>query len=68
MTHPDTRDTKPSHHRLFFGAAIALVRNTWRKLTSMRTALVLLFLLALAAVPAHSYLNETSTWAKSMPT
>lgn len=51
MTHPDTRDTKPSHHRLFFGAAIALVRNTWRKLTSMRTALVLLFLLALAAVP-----------------
>ncbi len=29
----------------------ALVRNTWRGLTSMRTALVLLFLLALAAVP-----------------
>ncbi|MGB7362403.1 MAG: cytochrome c biogenesis protein ResB, partial [Rhodococcus sp. (in: high G+C Gram-positive bacteria)] len=27
------------------------VRNTWRGLTSMRTALVLLFLLALAAVP-----------------
>ena len=29
----------------------ATVRNTWRGLTSMRTALVLLFLLALAAVP-----------------
>jgi cytochrome c biogenesis protein len=30
---------------------IALLRNTWRGLTSMRTALVLLFLLALAAMP-----------------
>jgi cytochrome c biogenesis protein len=29
----------------------ALLRNTWRGLTSMRTALVLLFLLALAAIP-----------------
>jgi cytochrome c biogenesis protein len=29
----------------------ALVRNTWRGLTSMRTALMLLFLLALAALP-----------------
>lgn len=33
------------------GRAVALVRNTWRGLTSMRTALVLLFLLALAAIP-----------------
>ncbi|NLE79381.1 MAG: cytochrome c biogenesis protein ResB [Rhodococcus sp.] len=33
------------------GRVIAVVRNTWRGLTSMRTALVLLFLLALAAVP-----------------
>ncbi|MBB5914418.1 cytochrome c biogenesis protein [Nocardia transvalensis] len=31
--------------------AWALVRNTWRGLTSMRTALMLLFLLALAAIP-----------------
>jgi cytochrome c biogenesis protein len=31
--------------------ALAFVRNTWRGLTSMRTALVLLFLLALAALP-----------------
>ena len=30
---------------------VALLRNTWRGLTSMRTALVLLFLLALAALP-----------------
>jgi cytochrome c biogenesis protein len=29
----------------------ALLRNSWRQLTSMRTALVLLFLLAVAAVP-----------------
>ncbi|WP_238072165.1 cytochrome c biogenesis protein ResB, partial [Rhodococcus zopfii] len=31
--------------------AVATARNLWRQLTSMRTALVLLFLLALAAVP-----------------
>ncbi|OBK70817.1 cytochrome c biogenesis protein ResB [Mycobacterium sp. 1274761.0] len=31
--------------------AFALARNTWRTLTSMGTALVLLFLLALAAIP-----------------
>ncbi len=30
---------------------LALTRNTWRTLTSMGTALVLLFLLALAAIP-----------------
>ena len=29
----------------------ALLRNSWRQLTSMRTALVLLFLLALASIP-----------------
>jgi cytochrome c biogenesis protein len=32
-------------------AVLAFLRNTWRGLTSMRTALVLLFLLALAAMP-----------------
>jgi cytochrome c biogenesis protein len=32
-------------------AAWAFVRNTWRGLTAMRTALVLLFLLAIAAMP-----------------
>ncbi|MGF6888933.1 cytochrome c biogenesis protein [Nocardia sp. GAS34] len=30
---------------------LAMLRNTWRGLTSMRTALILLFLLALAAIP-----------------
>jgi len=30
---------------------LAVARNGWRRLTSMRTALVLLFLLALAAIP-----------------
>ncbi|HEU5110518.1 MAG TPA: cytochrome c biogenesis protein ResB, partial [Micromonosporaceae bacterium] len=41
------RDTapRPAHPLLAF------LRNTWRGLTSMRTALVLLFLLALAALP-----------------
>ncbi|MEU8896636.1 cytochrome c biogenesis protein ResB [Nocardia sp. NPDC048505] len=33
------------------GRAWATARNAWRGLTSMRTALVLLFLLALAAIP-----------------
>ncbi|MGH3493271.1 MAG: cytochrome c biogenesis protein ResB, partial [Sciscionella sp.] len=32
-------------------AGLAFLRNTWRGLTSMRTALILLFLLALAALP-----------------
>ncbi|MDD7938166.1 cytochrome c biogenesis protein ResB [Actinomycetospora lutea] len=31
--------------------ALALARNTWRGLTSMRTALILLFLLAVASMP-----------------
>ncbi len=34
-----------------FSRLLALVRNTWRTLTSMGTALVLLFLLALGAIP-----------------
>jgi cytochrome c biogenesis protein len=33
------------------GTAWAFARNSWRQLTSMRTALLLLFLLALASVP-----------------
>jgi cytochrome c biogenesis protein len=42
---PETRRVG-THLRL-----LALVRNTWRTLTSMGTALVLLFLLALGAIP-----------------
>ncbi len=42
---------------------LAVIRNTWRTLTSMGTALVLLFLLALAAIPGallpQRSLNET---------
>ena len=33
------------------GSALAFLRNTWRGLTAMRTALTLLFLLALGAMP-----------------
>jgi len=55
--------------------AWAFVRNTWRGLTSMRTALILLFLLALAALPGallpqrslneqkvNEYLGEHGWW------
>ena len=37
--------------RLLAGRTVAGIRNTWRTLTSMGTALVLLFLLALGAIP-----------------
>jgi cytochrome c biogenesis protein len=37
--------------RSYLLSALAFLRNTWRGLTSMRTALILLFLLALAALP-----------------
>jgi cytochrome c biogenesis protein len=50
---PDSRevwDGGPSDAGWGHGA-LAFVRNTWRGLVSMRTALVLLFLLALAALP-----------------
>lgn len=44
---------KPPDTRRFRGVSrlLAVVRNTWRTLTSMGTALVLLFLLALGAIP-----------------
>lgn len=41
----------PPRRQSAFGRVVALGRNTWRGLTSMRTALVLLFLLAFAAIP-----------------
>ena len=49
VTTPDGEP--PSHRRGPIRSALAFLRNTWRGLTSMRTALVLLFLLALAALP-----------------
>lgn len=50
-----------------------LLRWTWRQLTSMRTALVLLLLLALAAIPGSVIPQEgvdalkTSTWRSNHP-
>src|SRR5919202_5551840 len=43
------RDSRAPAPRL--AGVWAVLRNAWRGLTSMRTALVLLFLLALAALP-----------------
>nr|WP_296774702.1 cytochrome c biogenesis protein ResB [Rhodococcus sp. (in: high G+C Gram-positive bacteria)] len=51
MTDLDTRPDQRPPRQSVLGRAVALVRNTWRSLTSMRTALVLLFLLAFAAIP-----------------
>jgi cytochrome c biogenesis protein len=42
---------KPPTRQSPLRGALAFLRNTWRGLTSMRTALVLLFLLAVAAMP-----------------
>jgi cytochrome c biogenesis protein len=53
---------------------VALARNTWRGLTSMRTALMLLFLLAVAALPGallpQHMLNEehVQQYLKQHPT
>ncbi|MFC9787305.1 cytochrome c biogenesis protein ResB [Rhodococcus sp. NPDC127528] len=49
--HDDAASPTPPARQSLAGRAVALVRNTWRGLTSMRTALVLLFLLAFAAIP-----------------
>ena len=50
-TPPADRPPEPPERSLRWRDALALARNTWRGLTSMRTALILLFLLALAALP-----------------
>ena len=42
---------EPAAGRAALGRLLAFGRNTWRQLTSMRTALILLFLLALASLP-----------------
>jgi cytochrome c biogenesis protein len=43
---------------------MSLLRNAWRQLTSMRTALVLLFLLALAAIPGSVFPQRRISPAK----
>ena len=52
---PETVDggapAPPPFHQGPIRGALAFLRNIWRQLTSMRTALVLLFLLALASLP-----------------
>ncbi|GIJ23335.1 cytochrome c biogenesis protein ResB [Micromonospora lutea] len=52
MTAVDDRPATPAEApRRRGNPLLALLRNSWRQLTSMRTALVLLFLLAVAAIP-----------------
>jgi cytochrome c biogenesis protein len=51
LTTPPGAPEPPHPSRRWGRDLLALVRNTWRGLTSMRTALILLFLLALAALP-----------------
>ncbi|HEX6447262.1 MAG TPA: cytochrome c biogenesis protein ResB [Streptosporangiales bacterium] len=46
-----TTPVEPMPNRPRGGGVVATLRWGWRQLTSMRTALVLLFLLALAAIP-----------------
>ena len=48
---PPDPENEPGRRTSRPAGAVALLRNAWRGLTSMRTALVLLFLLALAALP-----------------
>ncbi|MBC9003969.1 cytochrome c biogenesis protein ResB [Micromonospora aurantiaca (nom. illeg.)] len=53
MTSVDDRPAAPpaGAPRRRVNPVLALLRNSWRQLTSMRTALILLFLLAIAAIP-----------------
>ncbi|MFF0655034.1 cytochrome c biogenesis protein ResB [Micromonospora tulbaghiae] len=53
MTTVDDRPSTPPAQapRRRVNPVLALLRNSWRQLTSMRTALILLFLLAVAAIP-----------------
>ncbi|HEY5882834.1 MAG TPA: cytochrome c biogenesis protein ResB, partial [Nakamurella sp.] len=50
-TQPSGEPAPPSPRSGPLGAPVAFLRNAWRQLTSMRTALILLFLLALASLP-----------------
>lgn len=48
---PRVTGNPPPSRRSAVRSVLAFLRNTWRGLTAMRTALLLLFLLALAAMP-----------------
>jgi len=70
-TSTDSRQSTPLPPEL---TARELLRWSWRQLTSMRTALVLLFLLAIAAIPgsvvpqADVDALKVSTWQRDHPT
>lgn len=77
QTKPESRGYRATPARRGF----AFVRNTWRGLTSMRTALILLFLLALAAMPGamlpqrslnepkvREYIAEHGWWGELLDT
>lgn len=51
MVRADTKEPRSARSQGFLRLVAGKVRNTWRSLTSMGTALVLLFLLALGAIP-----------------
>src|SRR5690606_21676415 len=51
VTDDAPQTARPVYRQTRLQRVLAFLRNTWRSLTSMRTALVLLFLLALAALP-----------------
>jgi cytochrome c biogenesis protein len=51
VTVTEDRPTEKPYRNSPARRALGFVRNTWRGLTSMRTALILLFLLALGAMP-----------------
>ena len=51
VTQDRVPETAPVDASLGASAVVAFARRSWRGLTSMRTALVLLFLLAIAAIP-----------------
>jgi cytochrome c biogenesis protein len=63
----DTATKTPTPQRNQRKGVLVFARNTWRGLTSMRTALILLFLLALGAMPGallpQRDLNEPKTAA-----
>src|ERR1700712_2625571 len=60
---PAPQRSRPGRAR----GALAFLRNIWRQLTSMRTALVLLFLLALASLPGALLPQWSLNTSKTAP-